>query len=270
MLYALTTLLAATPTLATIRVPAEMAKVTTPPELSGLAWAAPLERWLVVSDDTGRGSNKHAPELLAMSAAGELDATPVPITGIDTLDDPESICAGPPGTWFLVTSHSMNKKGKLPKARRQLLELKLAGRSLAVVRSSDLTTALGTGIDVEAVAWHDGALFVGLKAPEAAVYRLDAKGGAEKVTTLDLDGQGISDLLFLPDGAMVVAANTAKGMPPRPGALWRVPAGGKPELLVRFAAEKPEGLALDPKTGALVVVFDTDRATPRWAVLDVR
>jgi hypothetical protein len=71
-----------------------------------------------------------------------------------------------------------------------------------------------------------------------------------------------------------VIAATASGIRPRrqSGSLWHV---GKPgaggELLARrvrtFAGRKPEGLAISPRPGRLVVAFDADGATPDWLEL---
>ena len=75
-------------------------------EPSGVVWAAPIDRYLVVSDDTGPEEGRHAPWLLTMDRQGRFDAEPVRIHGIDELNDAESICAGPRGTFFVTTSHS--------------------------------------------------------------------------------------------------------------------------------------------------------------------
>ncbi|MDB4980605.1 MAG: hypothetical protein JWM82_1357 [Myxococcales bacterium] len=190
---------------ALITVPASLWQRSATLEPSGVVWVPKLERYLVVSDDTGDASHHHQPWVLAMTRAGAFDEAPVPIAGLDALNDAESICAGPDGLLFLVTSHSPNKRGHDPESRRALLLLELAGRGLRVVGRVDLTTAraavdLTTAraaapaphaeegiagallalaglpvdgrLDIEAVTFRDGALLIGLKSP------LTAKDGA--------------------------------------------------------------------------------------------
>jgi hypothetical protein len=179
-----------------IAVPASLWERSATLEPSGVVWVPKLDRYLVVSDDTGDAANHHQPWVLAMTRAGAFDEAPVAIAGLDALNDAESICAGPDGLFFLVTSHSPNKRGHDPESRRELLLLELAGRGLRVVGRVDLTTARAadatsaprageTGsllalaglpvdgrLDIEAVTFHDGALLIGLKSP------LSAKDGA--------------------------------------------------------------------------------------------
>lgn len=314
---ALALLLGADPSVRPVEVPAALAAVTSPPELSGLAWAPTLGRFLVVSDDTGlrEEGDDHAPFVLALDAEGGLDPTPVPIRGIAKLNDPEALCEGPAGTFFLATSHSPNKKGKTRPARRQLLHLKMKAdeRALTVLGAADLLSIEGGSLlsaaglpadgrlDLEALGFHQGALFLGLKSPltaqgEAVVLRLDDPVGALKegriraaalhrfaalplcVPALPaLPGaagakpvcQGLSDMVFLPDGSLVASSNAPKGGPKDGGgSVWLVPAPigqTAPRLLKRFEGLKPEGVTIAPGGGRIVVVFDCDQAQPLWA-----
>jgi hypothetical protein len=292
----------------TINVPAALASVTSNPELSGVAWSAALDRYLVVTDDAGlreRGTN-HRPLVLALSKEGVLDKEPIVIQGIAALNDPESICAGPEGTFFLVTSHSVNRKGKTGHDRRQLLWLRLQQRSLVVKGKLDLTAIDGVRslleladlpgdglLDIEAVTYHDGALFIGLKSPlspagEATVVRLaeperafrSGRISAASVTRfariplcVNVEGkrvcEGISDMLFLSDGSLALTANSPKGgEKDHGGALWRVGlpiAKSPPTLVRRFPGLKPEGVTFAPDGRSLTIVFDCDQETPRWA-----
>ncbi len=188
---------------ALITVPASLWQRSATLEPSGVVWVPKLDRYLVVSDDTGDASDHHQPWVLAMTRAGAFDEAPVAIAGLDALNDAESICAGPDGLLFLVTSHSPNKRGHDPESRRELLLLELAGRGLRVVGRVDLTTARAAPptppaggnvagallaiaglpvdgrLDIEAVTFHDGALLIGLKSPlttkdGAVVLRLAA------------------------------------------------------------------------------------------------
>ena len=163
-------------------------------ELSGLAWAASLERYLVIVDDSidTDGNERHGAFLLTLGRDGHLDPEPVPVEGVNAIDDAESLTAGPDNTFFLLTSHAPNKKGKLKKARRQLLRMKLDGRRLKVTGELDLYQGKhdlsdqlekvgfprDTPVDIEALTFHAGALFFGFKAPlladgAAMIMRLD-------------------------------------------------------------------------------------------------
>ncbi len=292
-----------------IDVPAALLARTTNPELSGVVFSGRLQRYLVVSDDTGlrEQDSNHVPQIYALDRAGRLDATPIPIAGIDELNDAESITAGPDDTFFVATSHSPNRKGKTPATRRQLLHLQLQGRSLRVLARLDLTQVAGGSLlevagqsraarlDIEAITFHDNDLFIGLKSPQSAdgkaiVLRLrrvmevfgrgrlqpsDFEKWAELPLCVSREGQtvcqGIADMTFLADGSLVLAANAPKGGPKDGGgALWRAatPVGRKPPtLLQRFEGRKPEGVCLSADRQSLIVVFDTDRNTPGWTQL---
>jgi hypothetical protein len=295
------------PVLLPVKVPPALREVTSNPELSGLAWSPQLKRYLVITDDSGLKDKKsnHMPMLLALSESGDLDEAPVPLAGVKKLNDPESLCPGPGGTYFLITSHSLNKKDESSKSRRQLLHLALDKRSLRVLGALDLSeaengkTLLETAglpkdgrLDIEAITYHERALFIGLKSPltaegRAVILRLanpekNIKRGAYPAENLsvfatyplcvDVDGkkvcEGISDMLFLHDGSLALTANAPKGGPPdKGGSLWRIPSPGKPavpELLYRFPGFKPEGLAFTPDQKELIIVFDTDQETPRF------
>ena len=300
---------AAEPEVRSLVVPPELVAVTVNPEPSGIAWSAPRQRYLVVTDDSGLPDEdtKHEPLLLGLSEEGAFDKAPIPIRGVKAINDPESICAGPDGSYFLVTSHSPNRKGKTGAPRRQLLQLQESKGGLAVVARLDLTKLKRGGsllalaglppdgrLDIEAIAYRDGALFVGFKSPlgehgEAVIIRLrnavaTLRAGKLSAEALErfaaiplcVDGakdasvcQGISDMTFLPDGSLVVSANAPKGGPKdHGGALWHLPAPvGKapPVLLHRFARLKPEGVTLAADGRTFKVVFDCDQGVPKWA-----
>ena len=288
-----------------IEVPGALRRDNASIEPSGIAWAAALDRYLVVSDDTGTEERKHRPWVFGMSRQGVMDPEPIVIQGIDELNDAEAICAGPDGTFFLTTSHSANKKGKTSPSRRMLLHMRLAGRALSVVGRLDLTLVRdgngdgilaiagldpGGSLDIEAITYRQGALLVGLKSPltsggAAAILRLD--GAVEalrtghvtpgsltrlRVAALDVSRpngvvhRGISDLLALPDGSMVVLANSPKGLPSDGGGAmyWIRPGGGPPSLLHEYSGLKPEGVTVAADGKELVLVFDNDLEPPLW------
>ena len=160
---------------APMHVPDALLAVTSMPEPSGIVFCPALSRYLVISDDTGdkRLGNNHAPWLFAMSPSGQLDSTPLPILGIEKLNDAEAICKGPAGSYLLATSQSKNRKGQDKSARRMLLQLAPSGRALRVLARLDLITAIlasgaipGDSLDIEAMAYRDDALYLGLKSPQ--------------------------------------------------------------------------------------------------------
>jgi len=286
--------------IAPIKVPREISE-RTGLELSGAAWSSALSRYVMVSDDISDDGGKHTPLLFALSEAGQLDPTPIKIEGIGELNDPESITVGPEGTFFVCTSHSSNKKGHLPESRRRLIQIALgAERRAKVIGQVDLSAARtldgkapwgeAGALDIEGIAFRDGALFIGLKSPLAAdgsasILRLPEvasvmKAGEVPKGALSLWSrsrfcvsyqgknvcEGIADLAFLPDGSLLLAGNAPKGMPTDGGgSLWKLDAAnGTPKLLKRFDGLKPEGIALAPDHTTAIVVFDTDGRQPLW------
>lgn len=294
------------PPIRSVEVPAPLAAVTSNPEFSGIVWSKKRSRYLVVTDDSGLRAEDtaHRPMLLGMTEKGVLDPKPIAIRGVERINDPESICAGPDGTYFLVTSHSPNRSNKTSHPRRQLLQLRDSGDALEVLGRLDLTAVKGHRsllslvglpengrIDIEAVGFHDASLFIGFKSPltesgAAVVARvasplealrrgslnpedvtrfaavpLCVEVGTEKVC------EGISDMLFLSDGSLVLSANAPKGGPKdHGGSLWRLPTplGKPPVLLERFSGLKPEGVTFAPSGRSLAVVFDCDQDVPKW------
>lgn len=283
-----------------LRVPESLLAITSMPEASGVVWNPTLSRYLVVSDDTGlkeKGTN-HAPWIFALSREGVFDETPIPIAGIEKLNDAEALCSGPDDTLFLATSHSENKKGHVKAARRRLFQLTLVGRTLKILGSFDLAGAIveagvipSDSVDIEALSYHGGELYVGLKAPQTASgaaivlkvrdvlsamkdgaisagriskfadipLSVEAAAGGGTVT------EGISDMGFLPDGSLLILGNSPKKRPPDGGgALWWRKPDGSVVMLRRFLGLKPEGISLSDDKKHIVIVFDNDRKLPLW------
>jgi hypothetical protein len=292
----------AAPTL--ITVPAALQRRSATLEPSGVVWAPTLHRYLVVSDDTGDAANHHQPWVLAMTVDGAFDEAPVPLLGLDELNDAESICAGPAGLFFLVTSHAPNKRGHESPARQLLLLLRPEGRALRVEGRVDLTTARaadGGGsllqlaglpvdgrLDIEAITFREGALLIGLKSPLSArdgavALRLSAPvealragrippGAVRRAWEVSLSvgergiPEGLADFTSLPDGTMALVANAPKGRAPdHGGALyWYHPKTGAVRLLRHFQELHPEGVTLAPDGKSLVLVFDNNTGPPLW------
>jgi hypothetical protein len=297
---------AAGPAPTPLHVPEALRRRVSRVEASGLAWAPVLDRYLVAIDDTidGDDRDRRAPFLVTLDRQGRFDEAPLEIAGLDHLDDAESICAAGPDRFFLLTSHSPNRKGRVRASRRQLVDLRLERGKLRAAARVDLAAGDGGlpallaragvptphGIDAEAIAFHGGALHVGLKAP------LDGRGAALLVRLGDparvfsagalptalatiarrvrlpggpmgTVGEGLSDVVFRDDGGLFATANAPKdGVADGGGALWSLPADAHaaPTLLARFPGLKPEGLARTPDGPALVVLFDRGDAEPWW------
>ncbi|WP_437936699.1 HlyD family secretion protein [Sorangium sp. So ce341] len=166
-----------------------------PPALAGRSRLEPSgvlarpgeSRYLIASDDTGHERDEGAPWLFAMSAGGAVAPDPVPVSGVDELSDVEGIAAGDAGEVYLLSSQSYSKKGKRKPARTALLRLRPEGGGFRVdgeihlaelldaapARAAALGLPDGTrALDIEGLAFWQGSLYLGLKAP------LDPQGNA--------------------------------------------------------------------------------------------
>ncbi len=252
--------------------------------------------------------DEHAPWLFTMDERGVLDPNPLVVAGLESFSDLESIAPGPGDSFYLLASQSHSRKGKRPGARQVFARIVVdatGARAEAQVRLAErldeggaaLLSTLGLTdtqhLDIEGLtATARGGLLLGLKEPldergEAVIWHLpkpDAllsgsgavEAGLQRLGTvplrvradgLDVPG-GISDLLELPDGSLLLAT-TKSGEDPgsQDGAVWH--ATSLDELaaakkLVSFPGLKPEGLALRADDAAIVVVFDTGDAPPPW------
>jgi multidrug resistance efflux pump len=230
-------------------------------EPSGLIWVPRLARYVVVSDDTGlKESDDHAPWLFAMDAQGRVDAKPLRIDGVQTVNDLESIAAGKNGALYVLSSQTYSKKGKRKADRQAFLRIAPAGagyRVEAKVALADLLDGepsararLGITdtrqLNIEGMtAAADGGLLIGLKAPvtddgQALVWRMRdpdrllrtgklSDAGLELFAKVKLsveaDGRnvagGIAAMLQLPDRSLVIAATASSGKAAKQsGSLW--------------------------------------------------
>lgn len=220
-------------------------------EPSGMVWVAALDRYVIVSDDTGtKAENDHAPWLFTMTADGVVDAQPLVVGGVAELDDVESIAADAQSALWLLASQSTSQKGKRPAPRRQLAHVVIGKTgSIEADKVIDFAAlldaappaaraALGVidtrALDIEGMAITGGAVYLGLKAPvdgdgQALIWKIGAPAkllagdlaGAQlalwsKVKlTIEADGRtvpaGIADMLFW-DADTLVLAVTASGV----------------------------------------------------------
>lgn len=258
-----------------------------------------------------KGQENHAPWLFTMDATGKVDPEPLVVSGIEAFNDLESIAEGPNETLYVLASQSFSKKGKRKPARQAFVRLVPQGRGYradAVVTlahlldqaTADLRTTLGIhstwALNIEAMTRYKSGLLLGLKAPvdetgHALIWHLrhperlfatkelrpaGLELWARVKLTVQADGKrvpgGISELLVLPNGLLVLAATASAIRPARQdGALWLAtkPTNGilQAQPVQVFSGLKPEGLALSPNAGRLVLTFDTDRQNPLFLEL---
>jgi len=281
-------------------------------EPSGLIWVDQLNQYLMVSDDTGfKKANNHAPWLFGLTVDGKVNAEPIKVQGLKEVNDLEAITSDGRGLYYILSSQSHNRKGKRKKNRQLFARIVLDGqtfRSDGAVYLVELLKSAGqefieglglkdlTSLDIEGMTMRSGSLLIGLKAPldangKAIIWKMDfperlfdsgdiRNCGLSHWSSVQLEVQadnakapgGISELLALPDGTLLISA-TASGIDTRSqdGSIYfaRSPNVGTTyaRKIREFPGLKPEGLALSPVAGRYMVVFDRGNDTPSWIEL---
>lgn len=261
-------------------------------EPSGAVWAPERERYIVVSDEIG----ERDPWVATVDRAGRADPEPVNLRNIRAVDDLESITPGADGAYWMLASQAPVGEGPPARERTMLMKTRPDLRVSSKTSLRETIEALGVAselipgasldeLDIEGMAWRGGALYFGLRGPliqgRALIWRLDDPDLLVKedhlvpgqltvwgeVSMLLESGEpaGITDMLFLPDGSLVLAGAPADASG---GALFYLPdpAPGlsEAELLRSFPVHDPEGLALSPNPGRLTVFFDQGEDAPMW------
>jgi len=157
-------------------------------EPSGVVWLPDIQKFLIVSDDTGiqNGPNDHAPYLFLMNESGKVDSEPVILRGIESVNDLEAITTAPGGIYYAIASQNISKKGKRPtnreyflkisrtgsqfevQAKVNFLSLLLQSHSPAQLRALGLEQFESDGhpvLNIEGIAFDDQILYLGLKQP---------------------------------------------------------------------------------------------------------
>lgn len=216
--------------------PATPTAMTVPPVLlartrfepSALTWSPRLDRFVLVSDDTGLpGRDERAPWLFTMDVRGRVDPEPLVIAGVDALTDLESIAPAPDGGLYVLASQSRSRKGKRPPARQRLVHValtELGARAVAIAQLAALLDEAGPDaradlgldstaeLDIEGMtATAEGGLLLGLKAPlsprgEALIWHLkrpDALFAAGRLAAGELAQWGAIPLTVAADGDRV-------------------------------------------------------------------
>jgi len=295
-----------------MEVPEELVKLSRL-EPSGILWQKNLLRYLLVSDDTGYpNDNDHAPWIFTMTVDGKVEPYPLPLTGIDEVNDLESIAPGEGGAIYMLSSQSHSKRGRRLPSRTAFLKVVPNGSGYRVAGEAHLAELLDVAgpkywerlgipdgtrdLNIEGMTYHQGALLLGLKSPLSAdglalIWRLEnpdslfEPGGLDRAglslwAQVDLDARqdntlvprGVSELLSLPDGSLLITSTVSKRTGEiESGYLWSV-SEAQPGLLsarlVRtFPGLKPEGISLSPIPGRIVIAFDADDNRPYWIEL---
>ncbi len=285
-------------------------------EPSGVAWLSDLQRFLIVSDDTGiqDAANDHAPYLFLMDESGKVDAVPVPLSGIEKVNDLEAIAPSGSNTFYFISSQNISKKNKRPGSRELIIKVQRDGEKFVVLgqvpflslllKSYSLTELRALGLEqfevdgqpvlnIEGAAFHDHALYLGLKEPVsdkgAIIWKLENVDDIFKSQKLapnqlsvyghvqlgqhDNKSAGISDLLFDQNGRLWALSTIVDASDDHQlGGLHRIDrfADGRLEAtrIFSFPHLKPEGIC---QQGAekILIVFDLDNETPLFCTIDV-
>jgi hypothetical protein len=202
-------------------------------------------RFLVVEDE-----KSHPFSLVTISAAGDVSSTPLlPPAGDDAawkLDDLEALALDRAGYVYALTSHSRDAEGDEKKARDKLVRFRVEdgrmvepmlvrGLKPALVRANpalaaaaeipDVKSSGGFNIEAMEISADGQQLLVGFRSPlleqraiiacvenPAAIFeRCEPAHISRTLITLDLGGDGIRGLAYLPalDGYLVISGPVA-------------------------------------------------------------
>ncbi|MBM4321006.1 MAG: HlyD family efflux transporter periplasmic adaptor subunit, partial [Deltaproteobacteria bacterium] len=201
-------------------------------EPSGLVWVPELDRYLLVSDDTGwPRADDHAPWVFTVSAAGEVDEEPLVLQGVPQLNDLEDVTSTASGI-YLLSSQSLSRHGRRPPSRELLVRASVGpGRRLVATGQVRLLPALLAAAGrAKGRSWRQG---LGLDLPVAE----SSKTGSVATDLPQLDIEGLA---AQPDGTLLLGLKeplSAGGQ----ALLWRL---ARPEHLLEKGVLEPEDLTL--------------------------
>ncbi|OGU21038.1 MAG: hypothetical protein A2580_12875 [Hydrogenophilales bacterium RIFOXYD1_FULL_62_11] len=264
-------------------------------------------RFLVVEDE-----KSHPFSLVTISTAGDVSSTPLlPPAGDDAgwkLDDLEALALDRAGYVYALTSHSRDTEGDEKKSRDKLVRFRVEGGRMvepmlvrglkpALVRThpvlaaaadiADVKSSGGFNIEAMEISADGQQLLVGFRSPlleqraiiacvenPAAIFeRCEPPRVLRTLITLDLGGDGIRGLAYLPtlDGYLVISGPVASqqvhfqlwfwsGLPDAPAR--RVSVAGLPGF------EHAEGVSpavIDDRQRIIIVSDDGSRKDGRDA-----
>lgn len=257
-------------------------------EASGAVYLPDLKKYLVVSDDT---DESNSPWLFLMSQDGEVDEQTLRIPGVKEINDMESVSMA--GDYlYVMTSLTAKKESDVKKSRNLFVRMKRKGVVLSdtqevnlgkllrkLIKNSEhplLQAMAEDGMDkfeVEAHDIRDGALYIGLKAPQTAdnaslilrVPSVDALFTAKgENTELEVwktvkfdenDGSTyrMTDLTFVGNTAYFTTSCKSESC----GGFWSLSENElKPKLIRKFKADSPEGVAYNAEKNLFLITFD--------------
>lgn len=271
-----------------ITVPDKLKKHLKSFEPSGVVYLSDLDQYLVASDDTDK---KDSPLLFLMDENGSVNKKPLLIKGLEKMTDIESLSHDEHGDLIILSSLSLNKNGKnliernlLVKAHRQGTEIEMVSqvelrplllKALKNSEVSDLKSLyeqLKQELNVEASFIKDGEFYIGLKSPQSALGTalilnlgpLDDLFSQEiqsvqlwkSINFAAISGEQdlLSETAFVGDNIILLTTN-----PNGTGCMWKFELqSNKLFLIQKFDNLNPEGLAIGPNFGEVLITFDQD------------
>ena len=266
-------------------------------------------RFLVVEDEKENPFSLITIGLDGTVSSAPLSAGPlVPADDFRKLQDLEGLAVGLSGTLYAITSHSRDREGDEKKSRNKLVRFRIEGDRLvaltvigglkpALVSAHPLLAAAadvrdvktGGGLNIEAleISPDQQRLLVGFRSPlldrQAVIAAIENPAAmfdageapriAPALTTLDLGGNGIRGMSWIPalDGYLVIGGPVASG--PVQFQLWFW--SGRPDARARRVGvagvpgfERAEGISpavIDGRQRIIVVSDDGSREAGRYA-----
>lgn len=269
-------------------------------EASAVVYLSDLNQYLLASDETPQKSLL----LYLMDPSGQI-VREVVIPGLDEIDDIESMTWDNKSTIYVAASMSTKKNNSYPLSRRLLVAIERSGGPEPIFRlhgsidlSNILTRCADTNrnepwanflltaverseLDMEAMFWHENALFLGFKSPLLMKRSIILKiKGANRLlqnplltagqvsiwqmVSLKTDGEDvqerISDLLYA-DGTLYITGVVPPGERDRyTGSLWKLNLDdGGLKRIMKFRDIKPEGITISEEATDLLICFDQGR-----------
>ncbi|MDZ7401945.1 MAG: efflux RND transporter periplasmic adaptor subunit, partial [candidate division KSB1 bacterium] len=286
-------------------------------EPSGVAWLPDIQKFLIVSDDTGiqDALNDHAPYLFLMDESGNVAEAPMPLLGIEKINDLEAIAPAGNGAFYLISSQNISKKNKRPGSRELIIKVQRDGEKLVVqgqvqflsllLNSFSLPELRALGLEkfeadgqpvlnIEGAAFHDHALYLGLKEPVtnkgAIIWKLENVDDiftSRKLAPNQLSvygfvqlghhknkSAGISDLMFDQNGRLWALSTIVDAKDDdQLGGFHRIDRFADGRLaatrIFSFPNLKPEGICWQGSERFLIV-FDKDNENPVFCFVDVK
>lgn len=275
-------------------------------EPSGICYLSESDRFLIASDDTGiqDASNDHCPCLFLMDRKGQIDAAPVHLTELDTFNDIEAITPANNGIIYLISSQNISMRGKRPKSREQIIQLKVSNDQFHVTGKIHLLSLLlnhftttelkNLGlthyeadrkpvINIEAAAYLNGDLYLGLKEPVtqngALLWKISDIASLFKLNSLKhnqlsiagyidfKNGSGFSDMVFDHQGTLWACSTIPDiSLEAQSGGFFKLVQNSEgtyqAQRIHTFPGMKPEGICIHEKQFTLI--FDCDDAIPSF------